>query len=270
MGDIDFSKGGYGGDVVETLFEDYTKTHLEYWWYFREVLRGSDRKSDYWRYVSNNRTLNNEEQKQLIAISLMNYAVVESISEAIYCINELQQLPNNELQFFNSRRIWKASYSSLNRGYNAIGNIVYVLLTKKPVLNTNNRNYSPQNAINKAESSNRNLYVSNLKKIKKVIQLRNHLDHYWIVWMGMRNNRLIFDKEFKKGKIVVEPSNLTFTDAIKRLDSDLYVVMNSLNEIYRELSKVDGLLDEYLFAKGWYIDYADFGKPHNGKRPQIK
>jgi hypothetical protein len=42
------------------------------------------------------------------------------------------------------------------------------------------------------------------------------------------------------------------------------------NLIYREFAVASGFLEQFLAAKGWKIDYSDYGPPHNGQRPQLK
>jgi hypothetical protein len=107
-GDIDFSQGGYGGGPDEEFFKWFTIPHMEYWWYFREVLRGSQFVAPYWKKTDGT-VLSDDEQKELIAISLLSYAVHTGIVEALTFFDHMQlevQRMVSPVRFLEVRRLW--------------------------------------------------------------------------------------------------------------------------------------------------------------------
>ncbi len=77
------------------------------------------------------------------------------------------------------------------------------------------------------------------------------------------------DENFKKGYVPLRPDTdvQLSIDASESAHNHLLECMSDYNLIYTELATKDGLLDQYLAGKGWEIDYADLGSPHNGRRP---
>ncbi len=87
-GDVDFTRGGYGGDHFEESFKYFTAQHMEYWWQFREVLIASDRKKNVHCTYKNGDPLSDDDLREFIALSLTNYAVYVSITETLIFWNE--------------------------------------------------------------------------------------------------------------------------------------------------------------------------------------
>ena len=56
-------------------------------------------------------------------------------------------------------------------------------------------------------------------------------------------------------------------DAVELAYGHVVESAEDFNLVYRELAVEDSYLDQYLLAKGWEIDYSDYGPPHNGQRP---
>ena len=308
-GTIDFSKGGYRGDEVEEDFKPFTTQHMPFWWHFREVLRASDGVSAHWR-TSNGSPLLDDGQRVLVALSLLNYAVYTAMAEALAFLSEMQDElrpvgpagptsgsgfrlldgslstgtcstykqghPNGSVewaggQLFQVRKAWKALYSSLYTSFNALSNIVCVLVGKKPVFRgtLTVRNYTPSAALKLVEGDYASL-ADPLHRCDRRMEIRHHLDHYWLIWHTISHGKLLFDSDFAKGRLVLRPGvELALAiDAYQRALEDIQGSARDFNLVYQELAVRNGFLDQYLQSQGWQIDYSDYGLPHGGQRPR--
>lgn len=306
---IDFTKGGYRGDPVEEAFKPFTAKHLPFWWHFREVLRASDRASGHWK-ASDGSALSDAEQRELVAVSLLNYAVYTALAEAISFVQEMedelglpppveptsgsgffrvdgtlstgtsstyqQGLPVEGAeppgrQLFEVRKAWRAAYSSLYTSFNALCNIICVVVGDKPVLKSEQPvwNYTPKNAINLVSGRGLPSLLDPLKQCRNRMEIRDHLDHYWVIWGTIVGGKLLFDKDFSKGRVPIHPRTEVSADidAVQRAFDDIEDTAQDFNLVYRQLAVRDGFLDQHLRSKGWQIDYSNYGPPHGGQRP---
>jgi hypothetical protein len=277
MGDIDFSKGGYQGGFDEELFKFFTQSYMEYWWFFREVLRASDRVAQYWKY-SSGKLLRDDDQKELVGLSLQNYAVHTGIAEALTYFDEMVSELNrilSPMRRFEVRRLWKATYSSLYTSFNALCNIVYVLGNQVSVFGKKKGkiwNYTPAEVLDFTRKSNLvNIYTA-LENVKQSLVIRDHLDHYWTIWVSIDQGQFLMDSNFTaKGHLLLYPEKelQASEDALNRAHKDIIEIASQYNIVYRELCiPGTGLLDNYLQHKNWIIDYSNY-QPHNG-RPVTK
>lgn len=311
---VQFNKGGYEGDDVEERleFKSFTTKYMPFWWQLREVLRASDRASRYWK-KSDGTGLSDSEQADLIALSLLNYAVYTGMAEALTFLDQMgnelgrtapwgptsgsvilssslysraatgtcssyerqdasgQHSESPVMRLFMVRRAWKAMYSSLYTSFNALCNIVYIVVGHKPVFKRKGPvwNYSPKDAINLVEGRGLRKLADPLGRCKDHLEIRQHLDHYWLIWHNIVQGRFLLDKNFTKGYIPVHPEtevSLTI-DARKQAKDDMEGLAKGFDLIYQELAVENGFLDQYLQDRGWSIDYSDYGPPHNGQRP---
>jgi hypothetical protein len=271
---IDFTKGGYQGDAVETAFQGFTKTLMPWWWHFREVLRAVDVAPLYLHRLDG-RLPTDDEYKEFVALSLLHYAVCTGTCEALAFLHEAQcevARPASPLRVFEVRRGWKALYSSLYSSLNALANTVCVVVGLESPFGTKLglvRNYTPTNALRLARDKGLNQMASALAGCEKRLEIRHHLDHYWTIWVEIGYNSFRMDKAFKKGYVVVDPAKqvkLT-VNALLRARNDILGCAKHFNVVYEQLSVTGGLLDQYLQQRGWTIDYSDYGPPHDGKRP---
>jgi hypothetical protein len=246
---------------------------MPYWWYFREVLRASHSRSPHWK-KSDDTPLSDDEQKELIALSLLNYAVYTGMAEAIASFeqmgSELSRTMPSDWRVIEVRRLWKAMYSSLYTSFNALCNIVCVVVGQgPPVRKKGGRpwNYSPKDAY-KLVKDIREL-AEPLNRCRDRLEIRNHLDHYWTIWHSIVQGRFLLDENFEKGYVPVHPEAEVSAkvDAYKLAYEHIIEFAKDFNLIYYELAVEDGYLDHYLSAKGWKVDYSDYGPPHNGQRP---
>jgi hypothetical protein len=269
--DIDLTRGGYGGDGIEEAFKPFTANHLEYWWHFREVLRSAqDKFTPHWWKRLDGQPLNDEEYRELIALSLANYAVYTSLAEALWFHGEFREYASRR-DLFATRRSWKALYSSLYSSFVALCNLTYIVVLRETPFRRNRHgelwNYGPQETFNKVQG---NALKSPIKRCMDRIEIRNHLDHYWTIWHGFANNTFMIDRNFKKGYIALDPKNDTHIDldAVQQAEEHIVQSAQDFNLVYKELAVTGGYLDQYLAKRNWYIDYSDFLPPHNGKRPK--
>ncbi len=307
--EINFDKGGYQGDAVEEAFKPFTTQRMPFWWHFREVLRASDRASPHWR-TSDGSVLPDEGQRELVGVSLLNYAVYTALAEAITFLQEIedelglpapvgptsgsgfwrvdgtlstgttstyqQELPDTEAgfpgrQLFQVRRAWKALYSSLYTSFNALCNIVCVVAGKKALLKKTEPvwNYTPKNAIDLVTEAGLKPLTEPLLRFKQRMEIRHHLDHYWLIWHTISHGKLRFDSDFAKGRLLIRPEvELSLgIDAHQRALEDIEGSAGDFNLIYRQMAVSNGFLDKYLHAMDWKIDYSGYGPPHAGQRP---
>jgi len=272
---IDFTKGGYKGDPLEEAFKPFSASYMPYWWYFREVLRASHSASPHWK-KSDDTPLSDDEQRELIALSLLNYAVYTGMAEAIASFeqmgSELSRTMPSDWRVIEVRRLWKAMYSSLYTSFNALCNIVCVVVGQKPPVTKKQGqawNYSPKKARNIVDGRGIKELTELIDQCLKRLEIRNHLDHYWTIWHSIAQGQFLLDENFEKGYVPVHPEAEVSpkVDAYKLAYKHIIESAKDFNLIYRELSAEDGFLDQYLSAKGWKIDYSDYGPPHNGQRP---
>lgn len=268
--DIDFSKGGYGGDSIEEAFKPYTTDHLEYWWHFREVLRPVAEKSNPFCKRIDGQSLSDDEHRELIALALTNYAVYTGFAEALWFHIELKaRAPQQYL--FDVRRSWKALYSSLYSSFNALSNVVCVVaFLESPFGDRPGRiwNWTPTQAYNKAMGKGANAIYEPIQRCQERLEIRDHLDHYWTIWQCFAQGTFMIDRNFSKGYIALDPKNdvQCDLDAVQLADEHLLKCAEDFNSIYKEFAVTGGYLDQYLLARGWYIDYTGYA-PHNGARP---
>jgi hypothetical protein len=273
---IDFTRGGYKGDVVEETFKPFSASYMPFWWYFREVLRACDRASPHWK-KSDGTDLSDDEQRELVALSLLNYAVYMGIAEAVASFEQMKgQLSRTMLpgwRLFEVRRLWKAMYSSLYTSFNALCNIICVVVGQKPPVKKKRGrawNYTPTDALKLVNDRGIKELAEPLGRCKDGLEIRDHLDHYWTIWHNIIQGQFLLDENFKKGYVPLHPKTEVslHLDAQKLAHKHIVESAKDFNLIYRELSVEDGFLDQYLSAKGWRIDYSDY-PPHNGQRPRI-
>jgi len=277
--DIDLTRGGYGGDDIEEGFKSFTGEHMEYWWHFREVLVASDRKSSArWKMI-NGSLMPDDDYRELIAVSQLNYAVYTGIAEALSFRDDIQTaVQQNNL--FGAKRAWKSLYSSLYGSFNAFCNLAYVVICKASPFGNDPDN--PRNP--KTRDIKDGLKKVGATSVVKVIEccdarltIRHQLDHWWTIWtafipdVGTQQVSFRLDSAFSRGYIRVNPeTEIDWTqsiDVLQRAMDDIEGCADGFNSIYKEMARTDGALDKYLTDNGWYIDYSEFGEPHNGKRP---
>jgi len=273
--DIDLTRGGYGGDDIEEGFKWFTGEHMEYWWHFREVLRPEQQKSDkkHWHRLDGH-SLTDDDWKTLIALSMTNYAVYTGISEALAFFeqmsNELYRTTFNASRVFEVRRAWKAMYSSLYGSFTALSNVICMVVGKKTVFKNaaGNRNYDPGDAKEVVQAIP--AILKPFGDCQQRLEIRNQLDHYWLIWHGIEQGQFFIDRNFsQKAHLVIDPANdaQVDLDAYEKARYDLTSCASKFNLIYKEMAITGGSLDAYFTHNGWYIDYSEFGEPHNGKRP---
>ncbi len=272
---IDFSKGGYQGDIIEETFKPITAPNMPFWWHFREVLRASQAAQAYWKQISGP-PLPVEGQRELVALSLMNYAVYTGIAEAIAFFEqmsfELAATKSEQWRVFEVRRLWKAFYSSLYTSLNALCNLVCILVGQKsPWGNDPNRvwNYTPKEAYNLVSGRGIKVLAEPINRCRDRLEIRDHLDHYWTIWLGVNKGVFMMDENFQKGYVSLHPNTEVRlnVDARKLAETHYSECLSDYNLVYYEMAVQGGFLDKYLLAKGWEIDYTDLGSPHSGKRP---
>lgn len=276
MQKIDFSKGGYGGDSTEEMFKSFAASHIPYWWHFREVLRASPKAKPHWQDASGN-PLSKNEYEELVAVSLYNYQVYTCLMEALtfyeQVVHEVNRHNTSGSRVFEVRKNWKAAYSSLYSSFNALCNLILVVIAIRPVYKKNTpdlvMNYGPKDAIAFLKANHPQLHI-HAKSCQVILDIRSHLDHFWVIWQHISHRRFMIDENFTKGYLVTDPATEvnSRTDAIQKLRDDLLGMADAFNEVYEELSIQGGFLDQYLAAKGWKVDYSDFGAPHNRERPK--
>lgn len=273
--DPTMSQGGYKGDVVEETFKPFSSLYIPFWWHFHEVLRASDRASPLWR-KSDGTALSDDEQRELVALSSLNYAVYTGMAESLTFFeqmgHELSRTMNPGWRLFEVRRLWKAMYSSLYTSFNALCNIVCVVVGQKPPFvetPAGVRNYTPKKAYGLVVGRGIGELAEPLGRCIYRLEIRHHLDHYWTIWHKIDQGRFLLDKNFKKGYVPIYPEVEVSpeVDAVELAYGHVVESAEDFNLVYRELAVEDSYLDQYLLAKGWEIDYSDYGPPHNGQRP---
>jgi hypothetical protein len=275
---IDFTKGGYRGDDVEEMFKGFTTIYLPHYWYFREVLRASDRRSAHWHKKAGG-SVTEEEVKDLFAISMILYHVYTCVGEAISFAQaldyELARYNLDATRHFEVKKNWKAAYSSLYTSLNAVSNLLLIIAGEKPVLKPHTsgvaKNYTPQDAINTFRQSIP-AFSTTISNCRDRLEIRNHLDHYWTIWTGINQGIFVLDKDFSKGYVVTSPpaSDQNGIDARSKLIEDIINTSKDFDTLFLELSRPGGSFDKYLNTKGIVIDYSDYGAPHYGTRPRME
>ncbi|MFH1252058.1 MAG: hypothetical protein V1715_13305 [bacterium] len=272
---IEFTKGGYKGDMVEETFKPFTTHYMPFWWHFREVLRASDRASSHWG-KNDGSPLKDNEQKELVAVSLLNYAVYTGLAEGKSFFeqmgSELSRTMVPTWRWFIVKMLWKAMYSSFYTSYNALCNLIYVIVSQKSPFGENplkTWNYTPKQTINLIDGRGIKELSKPIVRCRDRLEIRDHLDHYWIIWHKIDQGQFLIDKNFKKGYAPIYPEKeVSATDDAYKLASEHLVgLAEDFNIIYHAISIKGGFLDKYLIDKNWKIDYSDYGRPHNGKRP---
>ncbi|NUQ05082.1 MAG: hypothetical protein HUU31_14450 [Anaerolineae bacterium] len=273
--DIDLTRGGYGGDIVEEMFKPFTAQYMDYWWHFREVLRpGQERGNPHWHRIDGN-SLTDDDWKPLIALSMTNYAVYTGLAEALGFFeqmrNELYRTTFTGWRVFEVRRAWKAMYSSLYSSFTALSNVICMVVGKKPIFKNaaGNRNYDPGDA--KGVVQTIPAILTPFGDCQQRLEIRNQLDHYWLIWHGIEQGQFFIDRNFsQKAHLVIDPANdaQVDLDAYKKAQDDLINCASNFNLIYKEMAITGGYLDAYFAHNGWYVEYSDYGKPHNQMRPK--
>ena len=272
--DIDLTKGGYGGDVVEEMFKPFTAQYMEYYWHFREVLIPKQQKGDtQWRRLDG-KPLTDDDWKPLIALSMTNYAVYTGMAEALgfyeQMTDELHRTTFEGWRVFEVRRAWKAMYSSLYSSFTALSNVICMVVGRKPVFKnvSGTRNYDPgdANEILKPFPA----MLAPFQDSQQRLEIRNQLDHYWLIWHKIVQGQFLIDSNFtQKAHLVIDPKKdaKVDLDAYQKAHDDLLACATNFNLIYKELAITDGHLDTYIEHNKWRIDYSDYGTPHDHERP---
>jgi hypothetical protein len=305
---IDFTRGGYHGDPVENHFKDFTRGHMPFWWHFREVLRPTSERSPYLERIDGT-TPSDDEQRDFVALSLLNYAVYTGMAEAFdffeqmqYELWGLQKAPTSgslvvpsptgvtgsysgtvgdevvvqsskEWQAFEVTKYWRAAYSGLYRTFNALCNVVSVVVGKKTPLRRNKAGdvwtYGYNETLGLVAGGGAKGLVKPLDRCSQRLEIRHHLDHCWLIWHSVGPGRFLLDANSRKGYLPIDPGiEVSVTlDAHKRTQQDIEGSAKDFNLVYREIAVKGGFLDQYLVHRDWRIDYSDYGPPHNGKRP---
>lgn len=274
MPDIDFSKG-YKGDAIEETFKDFTTKNIPFWWQFREVLRASDRRADHWKKEDGS-DLGDDEQRELVALSMLNYHFYVGVAEAIASFNQMLESLNSEnmlpnIRLLDVRRLWKSTYSSLYTSYNALCNIVCIVIGHKSPFGRNPQfiwNYTPKNAIDLTSGRGLKGIKDSLLSCKNVLEIREHLDHYWVIWSHIDKGVFLIDENFSKGYVPLDlDQDIDIRiDATNKADTDIVEICKDSNLIYEQLSISGGFLDQYLAHRHWVVVYEGW-ETHDGKRP---
>jgi hypothetical protein len=243
------------------------------------VLRSGQKKGHpYWLRCDGN-SLTDNDWEQLIALSMTNYAVYTGLAEAVsfreQMRNELDRTTFDGWRVFEVRRAWKAMYSSLYSSFTALSNVICIVVGKQPVFKSKNvknsnskRNYDPGDA--KSAVQTIPAVLTPFEDCQNRLEIRNQLDHYWLIWHCIEQGQFVIDRNFtRKAHLVIDPAKEAHVDldAFAKATEDLFTCASNFNRIYKEMAISGGYLDAYLDHHGWYVDYSDFGKPHNGKRP---
>ncbi|MBZ0298690.1 MAG: hypothetical protein K8J31_03070 [Anaerolineae bacterium] len=277
--DIDLTRGGYGGDVIEEDFKWFTSQHMEYWWHFREVLYAADRKSTArWKMIDGS-LMSDDDHRTLIAVSLLNYAVYTGMAEAMSFFDDLR-LNVSQGNLLYTRRAWKGLYSSLYGSFNAFCNLFFVVVFNESPFGAdpvNPWNQTPTTVLKRVVKDQKTTVADVIKACQSRLIIRDHLDHWWAIWTGFiqdkQTGRIGFrlDHNFKKGYILLEAEQEVdwnkAIDAVQRAIDDITGCADDFNRIYKEMAVTGGYLDTYLIDNGWEIDYSDYGSPHNRQRP---
>lgn len=271
---IDFARGGYGGDFVEEKYKDFTTKRMPYWWHFREVLRSSHAASSNWQ-LADGTVLPHDGQKELVATSLLHYGVNSNLADAISFHYDMVCLLNSDIhageRLFRVRRAYKGLYSSLYSSFNSLCNIVCIVIDmKSPFGDKPGKmwNYTPSDAF-KALKGITSL-TDPLNRCSDRLEIRSHLDHYWLIWAAVGKGSFFVDENFTKGYVPVDPDKEVSpkTDAVAQSSGHVRDCAEDFNLIYEQMAVEHGYLDQYIANKGWRIDYSDYGPPHNGQRPK--
>lgn len=268
--DIDLTRGGYGGEVVEELYKPITSDHLEYWWQFREVLRASHLPHSRWKRIDGN-PLTDPEKEELVALSLTNYAVMAGITEALSFKDQIStaltaEYADQDLRKFDIRKNWKALYSSLYSAVVATSNIIRIVCKQEAAVTPRNWNLGQaKNYANAHEAQ----FVQPLSDCEQRLEIRSHLDHYWTIWTKVKKGSFLFDSNFSKGYVPIDRTSMNYqVDGLQRANDDILACIDNINAIYKPIATVGGYLDDYLQQRQLAVDYTDFGFPHNGQRPR--
>jgi len=180
-------------------------------------------------------------------------------------------LPQRKL--FLLRRSWKALYSSFYGSFNALANIVCVVVGVKSPFGERPSliwNYTPAQAIKLVSGRGLGKLAEPMERCKQRLEIRDQLDHYWLIWHSITSAGFMIDKDFVKGRVPLQPSveAIPSVDALQLAQKHIEGCSQDYDLVYHELSVSGGFLDQFFAAKGWKVIYADYGPPHNGKRPQ--
>jgi hypothetical protein len=305
---IDFTSPGYQGDPVEDHFKGFTRAHMPFWWHFRAVLRPTPAASPYLKRIDG-ATPSEDEQRDFVALSLLNYAVYTGIAEALdffqhmqhemwglgtcptsgsliiplptsitgsYSYQQAQQVgaqSSKDWQAFEVLKFWKGAYSSVYRSFNAFCNIICVVVAQQPPLRRHRSGevwtYGYKETVDLLRRCAAKKLIEILERCNQRLEIRHHLDHCWLIWHSIGPGSFQIDANFQKGYVPIHPGvQVSATvDAHKRTQRDIRGSADDFDLAYQELAVKDGFLDRYLTARGWEIDYSDYGPPHNGRRP---
>jgi hypothetical protein len=268
---VDLTRGGYQGDEVEEEFKFFTSQKLSYWWHFREVLRSSDTRSDRWSRRDGT-SLSDVEQREFLMLSLLNHAVYTSFAEAIVSGRHLAvQAADSSPTIFHIRRHWKAAYSSLYTSFVPLCNLVAFLATSETPYTAsgkvNNLSWGQtKDALTKA-SPPLGIFIDPLTRVHKRLELRSHLDHYWLIWLVCRPDGVFMDRDFEKGHLPLDRPTEYGDNVVERLMEDIELTAADYDLVYQQLAVSEGTFDRFLERRGWRVRYEDYGTPHNGSRP---
>lgn len=272
---IDFTRDGYHGDAVEELFKGFTSKLMPFWWHFREVLRANQSASGYWQNMDGT-VLPDIDQRELVALSLLNYAVYTGIGEALAFSEEMEISLFRTMslgdRIFQVRRDWKSTYSSLYTSFNALCNIIVILVSRRSAFGANPSgvwNYTPKNALDLVSGRGIKSLAEPLDRCRDRLEIRDHLDHYWTIWVDIDKGKFLMDANFKKGYAPLHPEVdiSTTINALEQTKSHIIESMKDFDLVFRELAIKAGYLDQYLAGNGWNVEYTGNSSQHNNSRP---
>ena len=120
------------------------------------MLRASHLPSIHWKKVTGAALApEDEEAKDLVAISMIMYHVYTCLSEAISFYQALEyeigKFNSNGTREFEAKKNWKAAYSSLYTSLNAMCNLSMIVASNQPIFRrrsgTDVWNYGPKEVI---------------------------------------------------------------------------------------------------------------------------
>lgn len=270
---LDLQKGFYHGDVIEESFKHFTFSCMPHWWHFREIIYATPKESDHWKKDDGSR-LPDDEQRNLVSLSLAHYAVYTGIAESVSFVKQVEhQLRQPQPDVFEIRKAFKAAFSSLYSGFNAHSNVVYNVMSPLVAGHVSKWGALPSTVIKFLEKNGFNSLARNLKRCNNSLEMRHHLDHYWTLWIRIEASSsgqglLLLDKEFEKGYAPLREKRIhPETNGINYAYKHIITIANLFNSNYKFLSVRKGYFEKFLIARHIKVDYSGLGY-YKGKRPK--